>query len=110
MAYSKGKIRMPRQQAQSMDEVIREYVRSLKIASGFAYRRVFEAWYRASGAEAYTSNIFFRDGSLFCTMTSSVARTRLMFQHDALIEAMNRILDSDGLCPEDIRVKKLILR
>lgn len=101
---------MPRQQAQSMDEVIREYVRSLKIASGFAYRRVFEAWYKASGAERYTSNIYFRDGSLFCTMTSSVARTQLMFQSEALVAAMNRILDSDGLCPEDIRVKKLILK
>lgn len=101
---------MPRKQAQSMDEVIHDYIRSLKIASGLGYRRIFEAWYKASGAECYTSDIFFRDGNLFCTMNSSVVRNQLMFQKDALLESINTILAQDELYTENLYVKNLILK
>lgn len=105
-AYSDGfdmpkPSRIARKTAQPMSEVIAEYIRAMKLASGLNTRRVFDAWGEASGASEYTSRMFFRDGRLHVTLTSSVVRNQLSFQKMLIMEKMNQILREDGLFVKD---------
>ena len=63
--------------------------------------RVFEAWDEVSGASRYTLDRFFRDGILYCTISSSVVRNQLYFQRDVLVRKMNEILEKDPLLVRD---------
>ena len=56
---------------------------------------------------------YFRDGRLHVTMSSSVLRSQLYFQRDALLEKMNALLRDDGLLAASsgrVYVKELILK
>ena len=110
----RGSVRIARKKALSMDEVVRMYVQSMKLAPALNTRRIFAAWDDASGAAPYTLKRFFRDGRLYITLSSSVVRNQLSFQSDALIEKMNAILSKDELfARDDTRVsyvKELILK
>ena len=110
----RGSVRIARKKALSMDEVVRMYVQSMKLAPALNTRRIFAAWDDASGAGPYTLKRFFRDGRLYITLSSSVVRNQLSFQSDALIEKMNAILSKDELfARDDARVsyvKELILK
>lgn len=112
--YRKGSVRLARKKALSMDEVIRSYIESMKLAPALNTRRVFAAWDEASGAGSYTLKRFFRDGKLYITLSSSVVRNQLSFQSQALVEKMNSILSQDSLFSgDDSRVsfvKELILK
>ena len=92
-----GGNRIGRKDAQGMEELIRLYIREMKLSSGFNRQRVFEAWDAVSGASRYTIDRFFRDGMLYCTISSSVVRNQLYFQRDALVEKMNGFLEKDPL-------------
>ena len=59
-----GGNRIGRKDAQGMEELIGQYIREMKLASGFNRQRVFEAWDAVSGASRYTIGRFFRDGML----------------------------------------------
>jgi hypothetical protein len=110
----RGSVRIARKKALSMDEVVRMYVQSMKLAPALNTRRIFAAWDDASGAGPYTLKRFFRDGRLYITLSSSVVRNQLSFQSDALVEKMNAILSKDELfARDDTRVsyvKELILK
>ena len=110
----RGSVRIARKKALSMDEVVRMYVQSMKLAPALNTRRIFAAWDDASGAAPYTLKRFFRDGRLYITLSSSVVRNQLSFQSDALIEKMNAILSKDELFARDdtrvFYVKELILK
>lgn len=93
--------RIGRKEAQGMTELIAQYIREMKLASGINCQRVFEAWDKVSGASAYTVGRFFRDGMLYCTISSSVVRNQLYFQKDILVEKMNEYLDKDELLVRD---------
>ncbi len=107
-------VRIARKNAQPMSEIISEYIRAMKLASGLNTRRVFEAWGEASGASDYTSRMFFRDGRLYVTLASSVARNHLSFQKSLILERMNQILRDDELFvkdgSEDRPVREIILK
>lgn len=90
-----------RKKAMDMSEVIELYIKTMKISSGLNTRRIFAAWDKASGASAYTLRRFFRDGKLYITLSSSMVRNQLSFQKDALVIAMNRILEADDLFTRD---------
>lgn len=79
-----------------MEELIGQFIREMKIASGLNRQRVFEAWDVVSGAAGYTVGRFYRDGVLYCTIGSSVVRNRLYFQRSYLIEKMNEYIEADG--------------
>lgn len=106
--------RIGRKEAQGMTELVAQYIREMKLASGFNCQRVFEAWDAVSGASAYTVGRFFRNGMLYCTISSSVVRNQLYFQKDILLEKMNEYLDKDELLVRDNLsgpfVKNLIFR
>ena len=103
-----------RKEALTMEEVIGEYIKSAKIASGLNTQRIFAAWEACSGAGPFTLKRYFRSGTLYVTLSSSVIRNQLSFQKAALIEKMNATLAGDRLFTADNRtvgfVKELVLR
>ena len=103
-----------RKEALTMEEVIGEYIKSAKIASGLNTQRIFAAWDECSGAGPFTLKRYFRSGTLYITLNSSVIRNQLSFQKAALIEKMNATLSGDRLFTSDNRtvgyVQDLVLR
>lgn len=97
-----------------MDEVVRQYIKSMKLAAGLNTQRIFAAWDACSGAGEFTLKRFFRDGRLYITLNSSVVRNQLHFQKDELVEKMNRFLSDDSLFTSDNRsvgfITELILK
>lgn len=107
-------IRIHRKEAVSMDEVVKQYIKSMKLAAGLNTQRIFAAWDACSGAGEFTLKRFFRDGKLYITLSSSVVRNQLHFQKEDLVEKMNRFLSEDTLFTEDNRtvgyIRELILK
>ena len=97
-----------------MEELITQYIREMKLTSGFNRQRIFEAWDAVSGASRYTIDRFFRDGMLYCTISSSVVRNQLYFQRDLLVQKMNEYLDADTMLVRDAKeapvIRNLILK
>ena len=114
MAEKKRSYYIKRKDALSMEEVVDEFIKSMKLASGLNTQRIFTAWDECSGAAPYTLKRFFRSGTLYVTVSSSVIRNQLLFQKEALIEKMNARLSEDPLFTSDNRtvgaVKDLVLR
>ena len=103
-----------RKEALTMEEVVEEFIKSAKLASGLNTQRVFAAWDECSGAGPFTLKRYFRSGTLYVTLNSSVIRNQLLFQKEALIEKMNATLSGDPLFTSDNKtvgyVKELVLR
>lgn len=93
--------RIGRKEAQGMAELVTQFIREMKLTSGFNRQRVFEAWDVVSGASRYTVDRFFRDGNLYCSISSSVVRNQLYFQRDVLVWKMNEFLDKDSMMVRD---------
>ena len=112
--YKKRSYAIRRKEALSMQEVIEEYIKSAKIASGLNTQRIFAAWDECSGAGPFTLKRYFRSGTLYITLNSSVIRNQLSFQKEALIEKMNATLSGDPLFTSDNRtvgfIKELVLK
>ena len=103
-----------RKEALTMEEVIEEYIKSAKMASGLNTQRIFSAWDDCSGAGPFTLKRYFRSGTLYITLKSSVIRNQLFFQKEALIEKMNAKLSGDPLFTSDNRtvgfIQELVLK
>ena len=84
-------------EAVSIAEVLRDWLKSERLTVPLDTQRVFEAWDNASGAGRYTMKRFYRDGKLYITLSSSVIRSQLSFQKDALLEKINSLLSDDPL-------------
>lgn len=97
--------RLPRKNAISLGELLKDVIKAEHLDKGLNMRRVFAAWDQASGAEKYTIKKYFRDGKLYITVSSSVIRSQLLFQKAALVEKMNSILSED-----EISISELILK
>ena len=84
-----------------MEELVHQFIQSMRLAPGLNTRRIYEAWDQASGASRYTLRRYFRDGKLYITLNSSMVRTHLGLQKDALVQRINEILRSDELFVRD---------
>ena len=106
--------RVSRKSAVPLGELIQEYLKASRLGSGHNTQRIFAAWDAASGAARYTVRRFFRDGKLYITVDSSVVRSQLSFQRQALLDKVNALLDEDELFIRDRSeggvVKELILK
>ena len=106
--------RVSRNSAVPLAELIQEYLQSSRLAGGHNTQRIFAAWDAASGAARYTVRRFFRDGRLYITVDSSVVRSQLSFQRQALLDKVNALLAEDELFIRDPSgegvVKELILK
>ena len=96
-------VRIHRKEAMSMDQVVQQYIKSMKLAAGLNTQRIFAAWDACSGAGPYTLRRFFRSGKLYITLNSSVIRNQLYFQREELVEKMNAFLSGDMLFTDDNR-------
>lgn len=96
-----------------MDELVREFIKEMRLSSGVNRMRVAEAWNAVSGAARYTLGVSFDKGTIYCTISSSVVRNQLYFQKEALVRSLNEHLQNDSLfvreCDGPI-VKNLIFR
>ena len=103
-----------RKTALGMDELVKMYIDSMKLSSGLNTRRIFAAWDEVSGAGKFTVKKYFRAGKLYITLNSSVVRSQLHFQKDAIVEKINAALRQDELFTQnDPRVgcvEELILK
>ena len=93
----RNKGRMSRKEAVGMEELISQYIRSMKLSSGLNRQRVFAAWNEVSGASSYTVSQCFRNGVLYCSLSSSMLRNRLYFMKDDLVKLINERLSEDEL-------------
>lgn len=93
--------RIHRKQALNMEEVIDQYIRSMKLAAGLNTQRVFAAWDEVSGAASATLRRYYRDGVLRVSLASSVQRFELGLQKAQMIERMNALLLQDDLFVKD---------
>ena len=57
-----------------MEELVQQFIQSMKLAPGLNTRRIYEAWDQASGAAHYTLRRYFRDGKLYITRGSATWR------------------------------------
>jgi hypothetical protein len=107
-------VRIHRKEAVGMEEIVQQYIKSMKLATGLNTQRVFAAWDACSGAAPFTLKRFFRSGKLYITLSSSVIRNQLYFQRDVLVEKMNAFLSTDDLfTPTDHTapfIRELILK
>lgn len=107
-------VRIHRKEAVSMDTLVQQYIKSMKLAAGLNTQRIFAAWDACSGAGPFTLRRFFRNGKLYITLNSSVIRSQLYFQREALVEKMNAYLSQDELFTADNRtvnfIQELILK
>lgn len=105
---------VPRKEAVGMDELIRQYVRAMRLEAGLNTQRVFDAWDVVSGVSSFTLRKFYKDGILYVSLSSSMVRNQLDFQKDALVAGMNRFLADDELFVKDFAkvgyVKRVILK
>ena len=114
MAEKKRSYFIKRKEALTMEEVVDEFIKSMKLASGLNTQRIFAAWDECSGSAPFTRKRLFRNRTLYRPESPSVVRNQLFFQKEALIEKMNARLSSDPLFTSDNRtagaVKDLLLR
>lgn len=101
----KGPVRMERKEAIGMDQLIEDYIKEMRLASGIGRIRVFAAWDQASGAGAYTIGKYLKDNVLYCNISSSALRQQLYFQRAEILQNMNEILKEEGISLKDIVLK-----
>lgn len=101
----KGPVRMERKEAIGMDQLIEDYIKEMRLASGIGRIRVFSAWDQASGAGAYTIGKYLKDNVLYCNISSSALRQQLYFQRAEILQNMNEILKEEGISLKNIVLK-----
>ena len=109
-----AQIRLSRKNAVTLEEAMSEFIREMKLASGLNTRRVFAAWDAVSGASSHTLKQFFRDGTLYVTLSSAIWRRELSLRKASLIAGINDFLAADELFVKDdpkvAGVKEIIFR
>lgn len=106
--------RIERKNAVKVGDLVQLFLKQGRLSAGMNTHLVFSAWNSVSGAGEYTVNRFFRSGTLYVTVNSSVVRSQLMMQKDILLEKMNALLAGDELFSADNPVagyvKKLVIK
>ena len=107
-------VKIHRKEAVGMEEIVRQYIQSMKLSTGLNTQRVFAAWDACSGAAPFTLKRFFRGGKLYITLNSSVIRNQLSFQKAELLRKMNATLSGDKLFTADNQtvgfIQELVLK
>ena len=97
MAYDAKTNKMRRHNAVGMDELVKEFIREMRLSSGINRQRIEEVWNEVSGASRYTLGVNFSNCTLYCTLSSSIVRNQLYFQKDFIIRQINDCLQKDDL-------------
>ena len=83
---------MKRNDAQSIGQLVRAYLRQECLESPLNERRLVNAWPEVVGPAiaSYTDGLFVRNQTLFVHLTSSALRQELMMGRDLLVRNLNR--------------------
>ena len=95
MAYNSGKIR--KHEAVGLDELVKQFIKEMKLDAGLNKQRLTEVWGEVSGAGRYTLDVALEKGVLYCTISSSMVRNQLYFQREVLADEMNKALKNDQM-------------
>ena len=96
---------MKRENTQLIKAVIEEFIKEEHLEEGLNRTRLFKAWdlvVGEVGAKA-TTNKYFKDGTLYCTINSSMLRTQMYYRKEDIIALINKMLNGSI-------VTKLILK
>lgn len=96
---------MKRENTQLIKDILQEFIKDEHLEDGLQRVRIFRTWdlvVGEAGARA-TTNKFFRDGILYCTINSSIVRTQLYYRKEDIALQMNKMLN-------DSLVSKIILK
>lgn len=96
---------MKRENTRLISAIIEEFIKEERLEEGLNRTRLFRAWdivVGENGARA-TSNKFFREGVLYCTINSSIMRTQMFYNRENIIAQLNKMLNGTV-------VNKLILK
>lgn len=96
---------MKRENTQLIKDVLQEFIKEERLEDGLQRVRIFGAWDLVvgdAGARA-TTNKFFRDGILYCTINSSIIRTQLYYRKEEIALKINKMLN-------DNIVSKIVLK
>lgn len=106
--------RFEKKRPQPLGQLIQYYIKANHLSTKINSHIVFAAWDEVSGAGAYTVRKYYREGTLYITLSSSVVRSQLYFQKEALVEKINeKLMKNELFTNDDINVgivKKLILK
>lgn len=104
----KEAVRIKRRESVGMPELIKMYIRDMKLTTELNRQRIYAAWSKVSGAAPYTLKRYVKNGVLYCTVSSSLVRNRLFFQRDFLVELINEELGKDELFTAEDKVESFI--
>lgn len=87
---------MKQENSKILSQVIAEYIRELGLEEGLQRVRIFQAWDLVVGERVarVTSNKFYRDGILYCTIHSSMIRTQLSYRKEDVMAQLNKMLNA----------------
>lgn len=110
MSYE-SRYRLARKEAVGMDELVSLYIKNMKLSSGLNAHRIYSAWMDVSGAAGYTLDRYYKDGTLYVRLSSSVARSALLPRREEILSLLNARLASDDLFDgENGYVKAIVLK
>ena len=105
---------MERKTIVESSDMMLAYIKYLKAAPALNTRRIFETWRKESGVSAYTLKLFFRDGTLYVTLSSSVVRNSIKPFINSIMAKINQSLQEDPLFIKDEPkvgyIKKIIIK
>lgn len=108
--FKPAKIR--RTSAEPLGDILRLFVVQNKLGYGLFNQEIFRVWDEVSGAGRYSSNKYYREGTLYVTICSSLVRSQLLFQLDAIMMKMNQLLDESDtvkLSGIEEKISKIVL-
>ena len=73
-------------------QAIQEWLVAEGLGPAYNAQIIARIWNEVSGMERYTSHVWFKDGTLYVTLTSSVVRSRLSTMGTQLAERINEAL------------------
>ena len=96
---------MKRENTQLISVIIKEYIKEAQLEDGLLRVKIFQVWDLIVGetGSRETTNKFFKDGILYCTVNSSMIRTQLYYRSEDIVAQMNKMLSGNY-------VSKLILK
>lgn len=96
---------MKRENTQLIKDILQEFIKEEHLEDGLQRVRIFRTWDLVVGEAGTraTTNKFFRDGILYCTINSSIVRTQLYYRKEDIALQMNKMLN-------DSLVSKIILK
>lgn len=105
--------KLRRTSAEPVGDILKLFVVHNRLGYGLFDQELFRLWDSISGAGRHSTNKFFRDGTLYVTITSSLLRSQLNFQLDLIRIKINQMLDESetvNLSGITDRVEKIVLR